>query len=569
MTIREEVEQYATSVVKGQKISGKSEVLACKRYFRDIKEAKSKGFYFDEKSAEAYIKFIELLPHVKGKAANEKRLLKLEPVQKFMIWNLFGWKWERNRKRRFRHAYIQMAKKNAKSTLAAAIGLAMFVLDCEEGAEIYSAATSSDQANEVFEKTAVRMWTKSEWLQRSAKGEERITKSQYQLKYKKYGSYFKALPGDSDTAEGKNAHCAIIDEYHVHKSDDLVNNIVSGSITRSQPLIIRITTAGVSQKAPCYAYRNDCIKVLEQITNDETLFVMIFELDEKDWQKNGWKNKKNWPKAHPLWDSNEEVRDGVESEFAAAIRSTTKEIDFKTKMLNIWTNTAKTWIEDGKYMKSVGKMDITKNYDKVIESLKGRQCYGGMDLSKAHDFSALTLLFPNDDGTFDTLYYFWLPEVRAENRAFHHQQNFFEWRDKGFMTITEGDVIDHQIIRQKILELSKYFVINSIAYDSTFAITLVTELTQDGIEMNPYGQGPRNMGAPIYQMEQMIMEKKMHHFGNPVMRWMMSNVMIVRDGYANMKIDKEKSHESVDGPVSNAMAIGQYLRNPQHNYVVA
>lgn len=569
MTIREEVENYANDVIKGKVVSGKPFILACKRYFRDKKDAKKKGFYFDEQAAEAYIEFIELLPHVKGQAANEKRLLKLEPVQKFMIWNLFGWKWERNGRRRFRHAYIQMAKKNAKSTLAAAIALAMFVLDGEAGAEIYSAATTSDQANEVFEKTAVRMWQKSEWLQRSSKGEERITKAQYQLRYKKYGSIFKALPGDSDPAEGKNAHCAIIDEYHVHKSDDLVNNIVSGSMNRAQPLIIRITTAGTSRKAPCYQYRCDCIKVLEQVTNDETLFIAIFELDEKDYQKDGWKNRKNWPKAHPLWYSNEEIREGVEAEFQAALRSTTKEIDFKTKMLDIWTDTAKTWIEDAKYMRSAGKLDINKKYDAVIDSLRGRECYGGMDLSKSHDFSALTLLFPNDDGSFDTLYYFWLPEIRAEKRAFHHQQNFYEWRDKGFITITEGDVIDHQIIRKKILELSSIFVINSIAYDSTFAITLVTELGQDGLTMNPYGQGPRNMGAPIYQMEQLIMEKKMHHFGNPVMRWMMSNVMIVRDGYANMKIDKEKSHESVDGPVSNAMAIGQYLSNPQHNYVVA
>jgi phage terminase large subunit-like protein len=220
-------------------------------------------------------------------------------------------------------------------------------------------------------------------------------------------------------------------------------------------------------------------------------------------------------------------------------------------------------------LKSAGKLDIVKKPQAVYESLKGRECYGGLDLSKSHDFCALTLLFPNDDGTFDALYYFWVPEVRAEKRAFHLQQNLFEWRDQGFITITEGDVIDHQLIRQKIVELSGEFVINSIAYDSTFAITLVTELGNDGLEMNPYGQGPRNMGAPIYQMEHLILNKKLHHFGNPVMRWMMSNVMIVRDGYANMKIDKEKSHESVDGPVSNAMAIGQILSKPQHNYVFA
>ena len=565
MNHREEVEKYVNDVITGKIVSCQYIVLMCKRYKRDVKEQKKKGFYFDEKAATVFITFIEMLPHVKGQPANEKKLLKLEPVQKFIIWNLFGWKWKETGKRRFRHAYLEMAKKNAKSTLAAAIALAMFVLDCEAGAEVYSAATTSDQANEVFAKTAVKMWQKSSWLQRDSRGNNRITKSQYQLVYEKFGSYFKALPGDSDTAEGKNAHCAIIDEYHVHKSDDLVNNIVSGSITRSQPLIIRITTAGFNRKAPCYTFRNDCVKVLQQITNDESIFIGIWTLDEKDHDKSNWKNKKNWPKAHPLWYSNAELRAGVESEYNAAIRSSTKEVDFKTKMLSIWTDTAQTWITDYKFMKSAGVVDE--------EKLIGRECFGGLDLSKSQDFCAFTLIFPNPDGSFDCLFRFWLPEERGMERKGHHFHNFLQWRNDGYLKLTDGDVIDHQYIRKEINELAGKYVINSIAYDRAFAITLVTELMQDlGAElMNPFGQGPVSMGAPISEMESLILKQKFHHGGNPIMRWMMSNVLTVADSHGNRKFDKDKSHESIDGVVSSAMAVGQYLiknATPDEVYLV-
>jgi phage terminase large subunit-like protein len=551
MTIREEIDKYVSDVISGKILSCEYIILACKRYKSDVKHAKKKGLYFDETAAKAYIIFIEMLPHVKGQPANNKQLLKLVPAQKFIVWNLFGWKWIKSKTRRFRHAYIEMAKKNAKSTLAAAIALAMFILDGEAGAEIYSAATTRDQANEVFAKTAVKMWQKSPWLQKDSAGNLRITKTQYQLSYEKHGSFFRALPGDSDTAEGKNAHCAVIDEYHVHKSDELVDNLSTGSITRSQPLIIRITTAGKSRKVPCYTYRSDCINVLKGITTDESLFITIWTLDEKDYEKDGWKNEKNWPKAHPLWYSNPELRAGVKSEFDAAIRSTTKEIDFKTKMLSIWTDTAKTWISDSTYMRSAGAVDE--------EKLLGRECFGGLDLSKSQDFCALTLLFPNDDGSFDAVFRFWLPEERAMNRKSHYYHMFTKWRNSGHLHLTDGDVIDHQYIRNEINELAGKYVINSIAFDRAFAVTLVTELGQDGLLMNPFGQGFMSMSAPTSQMETLILNKQFHHGGHPVMRWMMSNVMIVKDAAGNQKIDKAKSHEAVDGGVSSVMAVGQYL----------
>lgn len=562
MTIREEIDKYVSDVISGKILSNQYIILACKRYKADVKSAKKKGLYFDEQAAKIYIGFIEMLPHVKGQPANDKQLLKLVPAQKFIVWNLFGWKWIATGKRRFRHAYLEMAKKNAKSTLAAAIALAMFVLDGEAGAEIYSAATTSDQANEVFAKTAVKMWQKTPWLQKDKHGNIRISKTQYQLTYEKFGSYFKALPGDEDTAEGKNAHCAIIDEYHVHKSDALANNIVSGSITRSQPLIIRITTAGFNRKSPCYAYRSDCIKVLEGVTHDESLFIAIWTLDTKDYEKDGWKNEKNWPKAHPLWYSNPELRAGVKTEFDAAVRSVTKEVDFKTKMLSIWTDTAKTWIPDVAYMKSGKPIDI--------EKLKGRECYGGLDLSKSQDFSAFTLLFPNDDGSFDALFYFWLPEERAMSRKSHHYHNFLSWKHSGHLILTDGDVIDHQYIRREINELASLYVINSIAYDRAFAVTLVTELTEDGFKLNPFNQGIMNMTAPTSELERLILKKQFNHGNNPVMRWMMSNVMIKHSG-GSLKIDKDKSHEAVDGPVSAVMAYGQYQivnAEPTEQYIV-
>lgn len=560
MNNREIIDQYCKDVLSGKIVSCQHVINAVKRYKRDLK---NKEFYFDEKAANIFISFIEMLPHVKGQPANEKRLLKLEPVQKFIIWNLFGFKRKESGKRRFRHAYIEMAKKNAKSTLAAAIALAMFMLDGEQGAEIYSAATTSEQAGEVFAKTAVKMWQKCDWMQKDSNGNTRISKSQYQLTYDKYGSFFKALPGDADTAEGKNAHCAIIDEYHVHKTNDLVDNISTGSITRAQPMIIRITTAGKSRKVPCYSYRSDCINVLNQVTNDESLFIMIFGLDDGD----DWHNQKLWPKAHPLWYSNPELRAGVLSEYNAAQRSSTKAIDFQTKMLSVWTDSAKNWITDKKYMASAGEM----SFNELLDHLKGRECYGGLDLSKSQDMSAFTLVFPNDDGSFYSLSWAWLPEERAMNRKSHHYHNFLKWRNEGYLQLTDGDVIDHEFIRAFINDLAADYVINSIAYDRAFAVTLVTELTADGLTLNPFGQGYVSMGAPTSELESLILSGKFMHGGHPVARWSMSNVAITNDAAGNMKIDKSKSHESVDITVSQVMALGQYMliNSEQEQYWIA
>jgi len=543
--MKKQIDTYARAVVAGKILACKWVKKACARYLDDLKRQKQKGLYLDEAAGELYINFIEMLPHVKGRSANENKNLVLEMWQKFVVWNLFAWKWLRNGFRRFRHVYLEMPKKNGKSTFAAAIALAIFTLDGEEGAEIYSAATTRAQANEVFEKTAVKMWRKTSWLQFSSSGDERIKKLQYRLVFEKHGSIFEALSGKADQAEGKNTHCAIIDEYHLHKTDDMVNNLVSGAV-RSQPLIIRITTAGTNKIGVCYRYRKQCTDVLNGIYENDTLFTMIFSVDDPE----KWKDEEQWAIANPNWNTSEELRETTRSEFIEAQKSVSKEIDFKTKKLSIWTGTAQTWISDERWMASAGS---------VIEAeLIGKECYGGLDLSKSQDITALCLRFPMEDGSFKNLYYYWVPRLRFEKRC-EETAAFLQWERDGIIYVTEGDTIDDKFIREKINELADKYLIKSIAFDRHFSVTLVNELTSDGFTLSPFGQGFVSMGAPTSELERLVLEKKNHHGGNPVQRWMMSNVLIVRDPAGNRKIDKNKSSDAVDGPVAEAMAHGEYV----------
>jgi phage terminase large subunit-like protein len=370
---------------------------AIDRYLNDLKRT---DVYMDWSKAAFAINFIESLNHVNGE------VFKLELWQKFIIGNLFGW-YNKNGSRRFKTSYIEVPRKNGKTALAAAICLIGLVADTREDAQIYTCATTRDQASLCY-KAAKQMAQKS-WLIE----ESQIRVKQYEC-YNISNGYeaaiLKALSSDSVTLDGLKPYIAVIDEYHAHKTDEVYNVVKSGMGATINPLLFTITTAGFLKDGPCYKERKYCIDVLTNKLKDDTLFAMIYTIDDGD----DWQSPKAWQKANPNLNVSVNL-DFLKGELVQAKNDGSKEINFKTKFLNIWTDTATTWIPDDKWISSGFEFD-----HKILE---GRECFGGMDLSKSQDFSSLVLNFPPLPGEtdFKQLYFFWIPEIVAKER---HKRNF-------------------------------------------------------------------------------------------------------------------------------------------------
>lgn len=510
--------------------------LAIDRYLSDLNRT---DIFMDWSKAAFAVNFIESLNHVDG------TVFKLELWQKFIIGNLFGW-YYKSGVRRFKTSYIEVPRKNGKTALAAAICLIGLVADTREDAQIYTCATTRDQASICY-KAAKQMAQKS-WLT----DEQQVRIKQYEC-FNISGGYeaamMKALSSDSVTLDGLKPYFAVIDEYHAHKTDEVYNVVKSGMGATINPLLFTITTAGFNKNLPCYSERKYCLDILSKKLKDDTLFSMVFSIDEND----DWQSPKAWQKANPNLNVSVNI-DFLKAELTAARNDGSKEINFKTKYLNVWTDTATTWIPDDKWVASGSHF--------TAESLIGRECFGGMDLSKSQDFSSLVLNFPpiGNETDFKQLYFFWIPELVAKERHKRNYHNYVNWEKMGLIEFTQGDVIDHELIRKRINELADKYKIQYINYDAVFATTLVTELTSDGIELHPFRQGFMSMAAPTAELERLIVSKELNHGNNEVIRWMASNVLILRDASGNMKVDKSKPENKVDGIVSNIMAIAAYMQ---------
>ncbi|MTI32808.1 terminase large subunit [Xanthovirga aplysinae] len=537
MTDKRTAKQYIEDVISGKELVGHHVRCAVERHLTDLEQGQKRGIYFDEEAAQRPIDFFRFLTHSKGAFAGKP--FELAPFQKFCLWVLFGWKNE-DGTRRFKYAYKEIARKNGKTTFAAGLGLYMLVADGEQGAEIYTAATKRDQAKICFNE-AKSMVQKSKGLKKY------ITVYQHNIHIQASSSKMEPLSSEHDTLDGLNPHCSIVDEYHAHKTAELYNVMKSAMGAREQPLQFTITTAGFNKESPCYKLRKTCIDILEGRKQDDTLFALIYTLDEGD----DWTDPKNWNKANPnLGVALKEKY--LKDECNQAQNNSSEIVNFLTKNLNIWTDASEVWIKDDDWMKGNIAVDP--------EALKGRECFGGLDLAVTRDITALILLFPNEEEeTFDILPFFWVPADNARERAERDQVDYPTWIREGFIFDTPGNVTDYGFIKQTILDLAEKYQIRSIAYDRYNATQLVLELTDEGLEMAPFGQGFVSMSAPTKELEKLAMQGKLQHSGNPVLRWMCSNVELRRDPAGNIKIDKAKSTEKVDGMVALAMAIGEYL----------
>lgn len=530
-------EQYAADVRSGKITACHWVRQAVERYYKDLDNAIEKGWVFSRQKAERAIRFIEKLPHTKGKWAGKP--MQLEPWQQFCVWQLEGWLMASTGKRRFKESYIEIPRKNGKTALAAAISLLHGYADKELGAETYYAATTRDQARICFE-MAKKMVQMSDLRELSVVTRDAIS-------YEALGTTHKPVSSEAGNTEGTSPSCGIIDEYHLHKTDEVLEVISTGMGAREQPLLFIITTAGLSTAVPCYKHRKIMTEVLDGIVSADRTFIMIYTLDDPDEAY----NPKMWAKANPnLGVSLDE--EWLAGQVEKMQREPSKIASIMTKCFDVWMDAPTVWIPDAQWtdIKSVVPED----------SLKGCECIGALDLAAVNDYTAFCLLF-NQANRYQLLWKFWIPEEKVKDRAalMRENANIEEWIRKGLITVTEGNVTDYDRVLADIEQLRQEYEIKVIAYDPWNSSAVASKLMERGVTLEPFTQTIGNYAMPTREFERLVGLGAIDHYDNPVARWMLSNVVIRQDVNGNKRPDKMKSSEKIDGIVAAIMALGQYL----------
>lgn len=493
---------------------------------------------YDSDKAELRIKFIErVCTHVKGELAGQKFIL--EEWQKEFIRELYGTLNE-DGTRQYRTAYVQIPRKNGKSNLSAALALAELFVGAEKGAEIYCCASSRDQAKIVFD-VCRQMIKNSSILMRSCQV------YQNSIVLKDSNSFLKAVAAEAGLLHGANASMVVYDELHTAKNRDLWDVMATSMGARKQPLMMTITTAGMfDPNSICYELYSYGKKVRDQIIDDDTFLPLIYEADPDD----DIQSEETWRKANPNYEISI-TKQYFEKMSKEARLLPSSEIAFRQLHLNQWVSSLSGWITDAEWMESSGEVDI--------EKLKGRQCFGGLDLAQVEDVCALVLVFPFEDGSLKVLPFFFVSESAVERRRNQTGGSYDNFVSRGELIVTDGNSTDYDVIKNKILECAEVFDIQSIAYDRWNSNALINQLSDAGIETDPFGQGFISMTAPIKNAEIMIKKKQLHHGENAMLRWMVSNVVAKRDDAENIKFSKSKAGDKIDGVVAMIMAIGEKM----------
>ena len=532
---------YAESVLAGEIVTGQKVKWACQRHIDDLKRD---DIYFDKQAANRMINFYKLTPHVRGEWAGDP--IVLEGWQEFIIGCLFGWK-RNDGTRKYNEGYIQVARKNGKSTLLAPVGIYGMKYDDEPGANVYSAATTRDQAKEIFE-PAKRMVMKSNYL-------DEIEIYKNNLSDFQTFSKFEPLSSDYDTLDGKNVHIALIDELHAHPDSGIWDVLADGTGSRRNPLILAITTAGFNQESFCYKFRNYCLDILNPKKpdfKDDKLFAYIAELDDND----DWQDSENWIKANP--NINVSVKkSNIESRIKKAKHMPSQRNRIICKRLNIWTNADSRWFDMDIWDKSAGG-DLN-DLKEIMEMLEGQECYGALDLSSKVDLTCWLKLFPINNKLI-IIPEFFVPKENIELRSKQDNVPYDVWARKGLINATEGNVVHYAAIEQMIINDYKNYNIKRISHDRWGATQMAQNLDDAGINITPMGQGYKSMSEPMKEVEKLVLEQKLNHFNHPVLRWNIDNTVAKTDPAGNIKPDKGKSKEKIDGTVALVMAIDGWIR---------
>ncbi|MGE5390895.1 MAG: terminase large subunit [Deltaproteobacteria bacterium] len=498
---------------------------------------------YDEKKAQHAINFINCLKHTKGQWRGVP--FDLLPWQDKIVRDVFGTVKE-NGCRQYNTAYIEIPKKNGKSELAAAVALLMTCGDNEWGAEVYGCASDRQQASIVFD-VAVDMVDQCPALKKRIKPIMSVKR----LVYKPTNSFYQVLSAEAYTKHGLNVHAVVFDELHAQPNRDLCDVMTKGSgDARLQPLFFLITTAGTDRNSICYEVHQKAVDLLEGRKIDPTFYPVIYGINDDE----DWGNEQNWYKANPSLGYTIDI-EKVRNAYNSARENPAEENLFRQLRLNQWVKQSVRWMP----------MHFWDACDDRIEldSLRGRECYGGLDLSSTTDITAFVLVFPprTTDEKFIVLPYFWIPEDNLRKRVRRDHVPYDIWEQQGSIKTTEGNVVHYGFIEAFIEELGTKYNIKEIAFDRWGAVQMVQNLEGMGFTVVPFGQGYKDMSPSSKELMKLTMEKRIAHGGNPVLRWMMDNIYVKTDPAGNIKPDKEKSTERIDGAVALIMALDRAIRN--------
>ena len=488
--------------------------------------------------ADRAVKFIEKMKYVKGRWARTP--LKLEKWQKEIVQQVFG-TMNGNGIRQYRMVYLEVPRKSGKSTLSAAIGNYLLFADHESGAEIYCCAGDRDQASIVFDISAGMVRQEPALDARCE-----IRDSYKRIIRKDKGSIYRAISAEDKTKFGYNPHGVIFDELHVQPNRKLFDTMVTGFGARVQPLLIMITTAGIyDPKSIAWEQHEYADKILRGVFKDPTFLPVIYAADKED----DWKDPRVWKKANPNLGVTI-TKEYLAAECRRAQKSPAYENTFRRLHLNQWTQQIERWL-------SLDKWDLCN--EKVDEeALKGHDCYAGLDLAYTTDIAALSLVFPNGGEKYRVLPYFWLPEESLKDR--NMEDVLRVWNQQGHIELTEGNVIDYKFILKKIADLREKYNIREIAFDRAGASKVVQDLQEMDAMVVPFGQGYMSMSPPSKEFMNLVLAKRIAHGGNPILRWMADNVVVKQDEAGNIKPNKAKSTEKIDGIVATIMALDRALK---------
>ena len=539
MTKRDYVQiahQYCLDVIYDRILTCEWVRKAVKRQLDDLE--KPKGFVFDETAANRVCKFIECLTHVKGNLAGQR--IHLEPWQVFILTTVFGWKTQDGR-RRFRRVYIEVPRGNGKSCLSSGVALYCLCADKEPGAEIYSFATTRDQAKIVFG-DAKRMAEMNKDL-RSAFGLEVLANALY---LPNAGSTFQPRSAEGSTLDGLNTHLAVIDELHAHKTRAVYDVVETSLGKRLNSLMWVITTAGFDKTGICYEVRSMVTKVLSGAVSDETQFGIIYSIDKDD----DWTTEEALEKANPNW--NISVRPEVVGSLQRkAMAMSSAANNFLTKHLNVWVNADSAWMD-------MRRWDECADHSLSLDEFEGQPCFIGLDLASKIDICAKVLVFPRVEDDEKTHYYvfpqFWLPRRAVENAK---NSQYSGWERQELLNVSEGEVTDFRSVKESIIEDCSRFDVQEVDFDPWQAAQLSKELEDEGVLMVEVRQTVLNMSDPMKSLQAAVYDRTLHHDGGPVLTWMMSNVIAHTDAKDNIYPRKEFPENKIDGVVALIMAINR------------
>lgn len=523
------VSEYVADVISGRLPSCRMVILACQRYLDDWKRD---DLYFDWKAVKKFVAFSSSLKHFKGEFAG--RPIDLEPWQIFIVANVFGWKKKVSGKRRYTYADVFVPRKNGKTTFAAVLALYCMMLDGESGAEVYAAAVDREQARICFEASkeliSVSMFSRLVKTYTSS------------LVYQKTASSYKPLSKETKNKDGLNPSCAVCDERHAWQTNEIYEVLKTGIGARSQPLIFSISTAGNDTSLPYFSDIKFLKEVMLGIKEKDNHFIMLYTPDDED----AWDDPMTWHKVNPNYGISLSPTYMENEYLEAKQKGGTVLAAFCTKNLNKWVDAPTVWISDDTVKEN--------NHDLDESQLLGEECYVGIDIASKTDLTCASFYFPRYKA-FKYLYI--IPEAKVielEDRV-----DYRRWAEQGWVTVAPGKVIDEEWYLERLkIELDKYNI-KCIAYDPWGMWNMIQKFGRYTEVLLEYQQSIRYMSVPTKWLESSVLKAELNFMHHPILRWNMQNVVIYTDPNANIKLDKARSRNKIDGVVATVNAIGGWL----------